>query len=960
MKTLLKIVGVLVVIIIALLFILPLVFKSEIIRLTKKELNKNINATVNFEDIDLSLIKSFPDFNLSIEGLYIVGDDDFNQDTLIKVKTISMALDIFSVLNSDNYVVKRINLIDPSFNVIVNRNGKANYDISLPDDVDSSSKPSTEETSTFSMSIKKFQISNGKVNYIDQELNTQVFISGLNHTLSGELGSENFVLHTSTKIESISLIYDGISYLTKATLAYNANITADTKNEIYTLGKNELIINNLFIAFDGSVSFINDDPNMVITFASKGNKFKDILSMIPAIYTTGYEKITTDGTFSVNGYVKGIYTDEQLPSFDITAEVKDGMFSYPDLPKSVTNINIKSNIANKGGIADNTIINVSEFRMQLGDNPISASFKISSPVSDPNIKARITGDFNLAETKDFYPISETDDLHGELIIDVKFDGKLSAVENIGTKSAKGEQEFLAMGSVVAKDISYRTSMFVNPLIIKTTQINFSPYYLDIVTFSATSGKSDIGVTGKIENYLDYYLNNGVLNGTMVSNSNYLNIDEMFIESKDDEVTGNDSLAIGGISTGETEAGSVIDIPDNINFAVSSKFDKLIYDKLEMDNVGGKLIIANKTLQINNLKMEAVGGNMTINGSYSTIDVENPKVDFDLKMENMNIPSAYDQFAIFRNYLPLTKKTTGLFSADFNLNTLLKNDMMPDYSTMSGGGLLSTKKIVISGLNSLTEIADMLNIEQLKQLSIDDFIAHFKLEAGKLIVKPTKFNYKNIDAEIAGWTGLDQSIEYDMNIMVPRSEFGSSANKVIDDLLSQANFLGNNFSLPSIIPINISIEGTLDKPVVKTKLSDNIGSTSTNIVKEIIKNELGNETAAKAQKIIDDASKQAKYIIDEAKKQSKLIKDNAADAVELLNKETAKQAEGLIAEGKKNGMVAEMAAKEAAKRIRKEAANNGVGIINEANRKADGLIIEAEKLAEKLKRDAQAQADNIKK
>ena len=960
MKTLLKIIGVLVVIIIALLFILPLVFKSEIVRLTKNELNKNINATVNFEDIDLSLIKSFPDFNLSIEGLYIVGNDDFNQDTLINVKTISMALDIFSVLNSDNYVVKRINLVDPSFNVIVNKDGKANYDISLPDDVDSNSKLSTEETSTFRMSIKKFQISNGKVNYNDQELNTQVIISGLNQTLSGELSSENFVLHTSTKIESIDLIYDGISYLTKATLAYNANLNVDTKNEIYTLGKNELIINHLFVAFDGSVSFINDNPNMVITFASQGNKFKDILSMIPAIYTTGYEKIITDGTFSINGYVKGIYSDEQLPSFDITTEVKDGMFSYPDLPKSVTSINIKSNIANKGGIADNTIINVSEFRMQLGDNPISASFKISSPVSDPNIKARITGDFNLADIKDFYPISETDELHGELIIDVKFDGKLSAVENIGTKSTKGGQEFLAMGSVVAKDISYSTSMLVNPLIIRTTQVNFSPYYLDLVTFSATTGKSDIGATGKIENYLDYFFNNGVLNGTLVSKSNYLNIDEMFIESKDDEVTGNDSVAMGNSSTNETEASSVIDIPDNINFAVSSKFDKLIYDKLEMDNVNGKLIIANKTLQINNLKMEAVGGNMTINGSYSTVDVDNPIVDFDLKMENMNIPSAYDQFAIFRNYLPLTKKTTGLFSADFELNTLLKKDMMPDYSTMYGGGLLSTRKIAISGLNSLTEIADVLNIEQLKQLSIDDFIAHFKLEAGKLIVKPTKFKYKNIGAEIEGWTGLDQSIGYNMSINVPRSEFGSDANKVLDNLLDQANILGTNFSMPTTIPINITIGGTLDSPIVKTKLGENIGSSVTNTVKEVIKQELGNAAAENAQKIIDDAAKQAAYLIGEAKKQAKLIKDNAATAVETLNAETAKQAEALIKEGKKNGMVAEMAAKEAVKTLRTEAANNGVGIINEANKKADGLINEAEKLAEKIKKDAQAQADNIKK
>ena len=81
MKILLKILAALVVIIIALIFILPAIYKSEIITLTKMELNKNVNATVDFDDIDLSLFSSFPDFNISIYGLNIVGKNEFENDT---------------------------------------------------------------------------------------------------------------------------------------------------------------------------------------------------------------------------------------------------------------------------------------------------------------------------------------------------------------------------------------------------------------------------------------------------------------------------------------------------------------------------------------------------------------------------------------------------------------------------------------------------------------------------------------------------------------------------------------------------------------------------------------------------------------------------------------------------------------------------------------------------------------
>ncbi len=958
MKTLLKVAGILVLIFIALLFILPMIYKSEIISLTKKEMNKSVAAKIDFEDISLSLFKSFPDFNLSVENLTITGINGFSNDTLVNVKIISISIDLRSVLSSDSYEIKKIKLYDPDINLIVTAEGNSNYDISLPEEESGNNvepEPEKDESSPFNLSIKKFEIINGNINYIDEQLNMHMVIQGLDHTLSGDLGAENVVLYTKTKINSISTTYDGVEYLSKASVAYNANIDADLKNEIYTLGKNELIVNNLFIGFDGSVSTINDDMNLVLTFQSKGNKFKDILSLIPAIYANEFDGIETEGTFSLDGFVKGIYNDNRIPSFELNASIDNGMFKYPDLPKSVKSINLSANISNKGGDVDNTIINISKFSMLLGNNPINSNFRISTPVSDPDIKARLTGKFNLSEVKEYYPVSDSDEIGGDLIVDISLEGRMSAVEN------EKFDEFLAMGSVVARNIKYNNGSLKEPVRISGAQMNFSPGYIDLVNFIAKNGENDIQATGKIENYMSYYMNDGTLNGTLIAKSKYLNIDKMIAEEAGDEST--EAVTSDNVvhnSDPDTSSLSVIEIPDNINFTVSSTFDKLIYDNIEMEDVRGDLEIKNSTLNLRNLSMETIGGKMTINGKYSTVDINNPKVDFNIEMKNMSIPNAYDQFAMFRKYLPVSKKTTGLFSAKFSLSTLLDEGMMPNYPTLNGGGMLSTESIAITGLNSMNQIADNLNIDHLKNLSINDFMTKFKLEEGKLVVEPTEFRYKNIDAEIAGWTEIDQTIEYNLKLEVPRSEFGSDANKVLDNLIAQTNSLGANFSLPNTIPVNIVIGGTIDNPVIKTQLSKNAGSTTENTAKEIIKKELGNEAAEKAQKIIDDADKQAKYLIDEAKKQAKLVTENADDAVKLLQTETEKQAEALIKEGKKNGFVAEMAAKEAAKQLRKEASNKESDIIKEANKKADDLIKEAEKAASKLKKEAQKEADKVKK
>ena len=956
MKTLLKITSVLVIIIIALLFILPLVYKSEIIRLTKAELNNSVNAEVDFTDMNLSLISSFPNFNLSIEGLYISGKEDFLGDTLVKIKTVSLAIDIFSIISDDNYVIKKIKLYDPVFNIIVLENNLANYNITMPSE-DVVVESNQSESSPFNLQIKKFQIIDGRITYFDSSINAIMTISGLNHTLSGNLSTDNVVLNTMTRIANFNLKYEDIQYASNMAISYKANIVADIKNEIYTLGRNELIINNLFIGFDGSVSSVNEDLNLVLTFESIGSNFKNILSLVPVVYAKDYEDIIAEGTFSIDGSVKGIYNESNLPAFNINIGVDNGMFQYPGLPKSVNNINIASKISNKGGDADNTIIDISKLNITLGDNPINATTRVSTPISDPNVEARITGNFNLSETKDFYPLSDDENIVGELIVDINIEGKLSSLED------KKYDEFLAMGSIVAKNISYNTTSLAKPVLIKKTQINFSPEYLDLVNFHAGCGESDFSATGKINNYLSYFLNKGILTGTLITNSNYLNIDELISKEEIDPENGEKRENYEAAVQEESTEDSTIEIPKNITFSMQSSFNKLIYDKLEMNNVKGDLVMDNSVLNIKNLSMDAVGGTMVINGSLSTIDVDNPEVDFNFNMINMSILDSYNQFALFRNYLPMTQKTTGLFSANFNINSILNKNLDPVYESMNGSGLLSTKQITISGLNTLSQIATLLKVERLNTLTIDDFMAQFKMEKGTLIVEPTKFKYGKTNAELAGWTKIDGSIEYDLNIDIPRSEFGPSANKVIDDLLSQTSILGSSLTLPPNIPINISIGGTLDNPTIKTKIRDDIDATMSNTATDIIKNELGDEASEEAQKIINDAEKQASYLINEAKKQSKIIKENADDALNLLNTEADKQSRALIAEGKKNGYVAEMAAKEAAKeaakQIQQEAANNGKNIINEANKTGDKFIIEAEKEAKKLKREAQKKANELK-
>lgn len=947
MKTFFKILFILVILILALMFVLPIIFEEEIEDLARTEINKNVNATVDFDGANLSLFKNFPHFTLGIDGISVIGKDEFQQDTLARIANISVTLDLFSVIKSDAYEIKKISVNSPDIKVRILKTGQTNYDISLP--AEAESEALAEESAPFKLLLNEVSINNCKIVYLDEESDIKTYITGLNSALSGDLTADVTVLRTNTTIESLTVFYEGIKYLSNSKLRYQANIDADITNEIYTLGKNELVINDLFLSFDGSVSYVQEGMNLVLTFNAPKNKFKSLLSLVPVVYTTDFEGLQADGDFSMGGNIKGIYNDDKLPAFNIDLAVKNGYFKYPDLPSSVEKINIETNISNPGTNTDATLIDISKFEMTMGNNPVSARMKLKTPVSDPDIDGQIKGEIDLSSVKNYYPLEEGENLSGSFVVDVTLKGKLSSIEK------EQYDQFIALGSMLVKDLIYNSPGFKEPINISTSQLNFSPQYLDLVSFKMNTGPSDFSASGKIENYLAYVFADGKLTGKMNTQSTYFNLDEMM----GDEAAEEDTAEAETGSESGTESSSVVFIPDNIDFVLTSGFNTLIYDNLEMNNVSGTITVRDETLNLKNLKSGIIGGLFTLNGTYSTKNQTNPKVNFDFDLKGVDIPTSYDKFALVRQYLPIAKKTKGKMSSAFSFSTNLDKDMMPVYETLNGKGQISTTDITLEGMNTLVQIADALFYEDLKNMKLTRMLIEFEFINGKMVTQPFDLKYKNINAQVEGWTALDQTIGYTMGMDVPLKSLGADANKLFDNIAKEAATYGINYKLPETVKVGIKIGGTLTNPKISTDLNQ-VSADLLKQAKDALLNKVSQELQAQADKILAEADKAAKKIMDEAKKQADALRKSADDAIKQLNAETDKQANALMAEAKKQGALAEMAAKETVKKLRSEADKKINGLRSEADKKADALLNEAQKQSDGIRQKAKNESDALLK
>ena len=345
--------------------------------------------------------------------------------------------------------------------------------------------------------------------------------------------------------------------------------------------------------------------------------------------------------------------------------------------------------------------------------------------------------------------------------------------------------------------------------------------------------------------------------------------------------------------------AVIAVPDNIDFTLTTAITKILYTNMEISDFSGKVKIKDSRASLTDVKMKTLGGTLGMNGSYDTKNVNSPKVDLKLDIAGFDITKTSNTFVTVQKLAPIAKCAKGQFSTKLDFVATLDKKMQPDLKSLTGGGKLQTKTVVIEGFGPMEKLADALKNDKLKKASFSDLDITYHFVNGRVVIDPFDFKLGDVKGKIAGSNGFDQTINYVWDMQVPLAAAGSQANDVLNGLVSQANSKGAKVSLSDNINLQAIIEGTVTKPSVR----------------------LGFKDAGK--NAMDDLKAKAK---DELDKQKKVLEDKAKAAVDSLKKEGENKAKAEADRVKKQlEDQAKKAADDAKKKLEDEAKNKLKGL-----------------------------------
>lgn len=850
-KNILKIIGILIIVLAAALFAIPYFFKDQIKAKITEAINEKVDAKISFADADLSLFKNFPNANVTLDKLVIINKAPFEGDTLISLGELNLKMSIKELFKDKGEAlnIEGISSKDGLINIIFNKDGIANYDIALKN----KDNKNDEKSDPLSFKIQNYNIENFKFSYLDEGSKIKMVIDSLNHKGSGDFTASKLDLDTKTTAK-ISLDMDKVNYMKNVALTLDAILGIDLEKSKYTFKENKALINQLPLEFDGFIQMVEAGQQYDLKFKTPTSSFKNFLGVIPSAYASNLDNVKTTGDFTVLGFAKGLYSKTTVPQFKIEIASNNASFQYPNLPKSVQNIVIDTKIINETGVLNDTYVNLDKLSFRIDQDAFNAKANIRNVAQNALVDAALKGTINLSNLSKAYPIKMDKPLSGILKADVttKFDmqsvekSQYQNINNAGTMSLSGFKY---------ADENGKTMNISNAL------VQFNPSQVNLKQFNATTGKSDISVTGILENFYGFMFKNQELKGNFNMNSKQIAVDDFMTTGEKSKTT-------------ETKKAEAMKIPAFLNCTLTAKANTVLYDNLVMKDVSGKLIVKDEKVSLENVKTSIFGGTIGVNGAVSTKG-KIPVFDMNLNLNQVDIAQSFTQLDMLKKIAPIAGIINGKLNSNIKLNgNLNATEMTPVLASITGdllGQMLSTT-INSNKSTLLTALGSNLKFIDMSKINLNDIKAAVSFKDGKVNVKPFDIKYQDIKATIGGTHGFDQSMNYNIKFDVPAKYLGKEANALLAKLSpADAAKLEN-------VPINAILTGNFSNP----KISTDMKTAVTNLTNQLVKQQK-DKLAKQGTTALDKLLNKNKTPGDTAKTATPTPKEEVkAKATDLLN------------------------------------------------------------------------------
>lgn len=777
------------------------IYEDDVKAAVISELNKHLKAEVKVDpkDIDLTIIKTFPDCSIQFSNLLMYEALKIKQrDTLLFAKQLNLHFSIRDLWNKQ-YNIKAIGVKDAVIKLRVLKNGQNNYTFW------EEKKETTGTDAPLNFALELVRLKNCRFLYTDKtiELNTAFQVRALD--LKGLFHADDYELNTNGKLWIDRIVQNSTTFLKDKN--FELALQLDVKGANYQFKKTRLNLNQLAFELNGGFVYKDSLRRLDVNFAAPHLDIVSILSLLPEKFKKDINDYKSDGSFYANGHFG--YSPETDFSLESNFGIRNAKITY--MPNSTTaeEVNLDGQLHFGKRVSSLDLKNI---HLKLNRDEINGSCSLSD-FDNLRVNTSVSANLDLANLQAFLAIDTLNTLKGNLKLDAKIAGRLEDLKH-QTFSDKVSVELEAAVSNLEAGFKNDDRVFA----VENCIITARERDIEVRDLRLKRGSSDISLNGKLPGFFNYLADEKaplIISGQL--NSNYLKLEDFMVKYTS--------------SGGEKPL-----IPANIRFLLNAEIARFTYAKFEATEVNGEIEIKNQKAIITDMKLKAMGGGALID---AFADNSGHRLNFVLqsKLQNINISTLFQQLNNFGQSTLQDKNIKGFASAEIEFSGSWNNQLETDLKSIRAMCNLRIERGELIDFKPLLSLSRFVDIRELQRIQFANLQSTIRIENSMIAFPKTSINNSALNIDLWGSHSFNNEIDYHIHLFIndlmakKRKQNDEEFGPVEDDPDHRYSAF-------------IRMTGTVDKPVpkydhegFKQKVKEDVRKEKQTI-KQILKEEAG--------------------------------------------------------------------------------------------------------------------------
>ena len=404
-------------------------------------INKNLNAELSIDAIELTFFKTFPNFKLELKNGLILNDFGTAKDSTLVSKDTLIQFD-YGVVSvnpvafiGNSIEVNKFSFENPTIHAYVSKEGQVNWDILKerePEEKDSLTSVNQEKKDfDASINIEEISIINGNLIFDDRYSDNYMTIEGFDMNLSAKYSEKEVLLKLNSQSDNVVIRKKGNTYTDELAVVLNTDFYVNRRTKVIDLKNAKVGINDISFVAEGSLNPNREKKEIDVDLHLdlEVPTLNTLIDLVPETIFDKTDHYEAKGDVAISADIKGIYKKGEIPAINAKFKINEGEISYQNRPNKIELIEAEIEAYISPQIRTGSHFDIKYFTLKGVGTEIRLKGKGRNLFENSDLDLTADGNIDLEALEQSLPFSKSLDLQGSGTIHLSANFNLNDIKN---------------------------------------------------------------------------------------------------------------------------------------------------------------------------------------------------------------------------------------------------------------------------------------------------------------------------------------------------------------------------------------------------------------------------------------------------------------------------------------------------------------------------------------------------